>query len=413
MLLKFLLLFLSVSTFIFLYIQNRNLLSPAKVIFIFSFLFYFGFYFLEPNILTTSAVFLIFLLLLILGFIDKDVTVNTESLRIKVPLTKYFILLVLTFIPFSLKIIDINSVGGVENYLFNLAFRVRELSGQGWKVIIFSSIQAIFAYLMFLFFIDNNKTFIKKLLVLFIFCVLIFMAITSGSRTSLALPIATTLILYHFIVVKVKIFTIFLIAVLISIFVIIYGSFRNTFGTTDNVGFLLKDLEFAQFYYGVNPLMIIYESGESPYLLGQTYLTFFTNFIPRIFYPDKPDTGGLVFTKFYMDDQWGGLSNLAPGVFGEAIMNFGFSFGIVFAGFLLAIVFLISVWFFRRSLFYFSSNLSIYRKGLYFMISIFFVFAAARFSYSEFTNVFFSFVLFNLLPLLFIYFLMSIKLRGR
>lgn len=60
---------------------------------------------------------------------------------------------------------------------------------------------------------------------------------------------------------------------------------------------------------------------------GKTYLTVFTNFIPRYIYPDKPDTGGISFTKIYTGNKYRGLSNLATDSITEGIVNFGLVMG--------------------------------------------------------------------------------------
>ena len=56
-----------------------------------------------------------------------------------------------------------------------------------------------------------------------------------------------------------------------------------------------------------------------------------TQFVPRVWWPEKFDTGGVVLTKEYTGDAWDGASNLATGLYPEAIINFGVVGGIVFA----------------------------------------------------------------------------------
>ena len=61
---------------------------------------------------------------------------------------------------------------------------------------------------------------------------------------------------------------------------------------------------------------------------GLTYLTVFTNIIPRAMWPGKPDTGGVILTKEYKGE-FGGTSHTSTGIIPEAIMNFGVPLGII------------------------------------------------------------------------------------
>jgi hypothetical protein len=81
--------------------------------------------------------------------------------------------------------------------------------------------------------------------------------------------------------------------------------------------------------YGLIPLELLLEADNVNRYYGLTYLTAFTNMIPRELWPTKPDTGGVVLTKEYTGDAWGGLSNLSTGIIPEAIINFGRPLGIV------------------------------------------------------------------------------------
>ena len=61
-----------------------------------------------------------------------------------------------------------------------------------------------------------------------------------------------------------------------------------------------------------------------------TLLSLVTNAVPRDWWPDKPDSGGIYFTKVYTGDAWEGASNLTPTFLGEGVINFGWIFGILF-----------------------------------------------------------------------------------
>jgi hypothetical protein len=80
--------------------------------------------------------------------------------------------------------------------------------------------------------------------------------------------------------------------------------------------------------YGVTPLDLLVEAGPLKLAYGSTLLSLFTNAVPRNWWPDKPDTGGVFFTKEYTGDEWEGASNLTPTILGEAVINFGWLVGI-------------------------------------------------------------------------------------
>jgi hypothetical protein len=87
------------------------------------------------------------------------------------------------------------------------------------------------------------------------------------------------------------------------------------------------------FEYGLIGIEAVFERGAHNIHFGKTYLSVFSNFVPRKIWPDKPDTGGAIFTAEYMDDQWGGSSVATPGILGEGMINFGATAGILFGYF--------------------------------------------------------------------------------
>jgi hypothetical protein len=89
-------------------------------------------------------------------------------------------------------------------------------------------------------------------------------------------------------------------------------------------------LTMSIFNYGVQPLHILLSAGDLQLANGSTLLSVLTNPIPRNWWPEKPDTGGVFFTKKYTDDAWDGASNLTPTFLGEGVINFGWLGGLVF-----------------------------------------------------------------------------------
>lgn len=99
---------------------------------------------------------------------------------------------------------------------------------------------------------------------------------------------------------------------------------------------------------GLRPLEVLFDSPIRSLQFGMTFLTLFTNPIPRNWWPGKPDTGGVVYTKVYLEDQWDGYSNATPGLLGESMMNFGHAVGLLFGfGALLGLQFWLGKWYVR------------------------------------------------------------------
>jgi hypothetical protein len=82
--------------------------------------------------------------------------------------------------------------------------------------------------------------------------------------------------------------------------------------------------------YGVLPLKILLYASDLQLAHGSTLISVLTNPIPRNFWPEKPDTGGVFFTKVYTGDAWDGASNLTPTFLGEGVINFGWLGGLLF-----------------------------------------------------------------------------------
>lgn len=383
---------------------NKDVLSPGKILYVFTVVFYFGIFDSDVSSLTVFAYLFLMVALVVVAFIDLRGSVDECVVRYVIPEGRYVIILFIMLPVFLLKLKLIFDAGGLADYLMSLAFRVSDLRGNGWVVVIFASIQVVYVYFCYMFLLDSRKSFVKVIFLLFATFMFLFVSLSSGSRSSLLMPLVTILIIRHYLVKKISFVTLVVCAFFFLAFIAAYGAFRNDVGGGAEMS--LESLDLSHFYYGTNPLEILANSDLNQPLFGATYVTFLTNFIPRAIYPEKPDTGGLVFTKIYTGDQWGGMSNLAPGSFVEGIMNFGLFPGFFIGGMLTLAIMVSSVYFFRRCVRYFSrSKASVYLKGLVFIASFNYLLVAARFSYSEFTDVFFTFILFVFLPLFVSYFL--------
>ncbi|SDY01082.1 hypothetical protein SAMN05216287_4321 [Pseudomonas kuykendallii] len=395
-----------------MFLLNKDLLSPGKILFVFTFLFYLGVFAGDVSGLTIFAYLFLMVALVVVAFIDSNFEFSEYVNMQAVPIGKYAILFFLLLPAFCLKIKMVIDEGGLVAYLMSLAFRVVELEGRGWILVVFSSVQVFYVYLCYIFMLDCKKSALKIFIFLSSTGIFLFVCLTSGSRSSLLMPLITILVMRHYLIKRIGLVFSVGCLFLFLFFVAFYGAFRNDFGGNDFSELSFEKLNYAHFYYGTNPLEILASSDVNEPLLGATYATLFTNFIPRAIYPEKPDTGGLVFTKIYTGDQWQGLSNLAPGSFVEGVMNFGMFPGFLWGGLLTMIVMFSAVYLFKRAVVYcFDVGANFYFKGVLFILVFNYVLVAARFSYSEFTNVFFSFVLFVVFPLAVIGLFVRLRVR--
>ncbi|MFS0821481.1 O-antigen polymerase [Bacillus sp. 1P02SD] len=325
------------------YIKNRDILSPAKY-YLFNIGLYFAAIFYKPY---SVSIYFVYLLFLIIGFIliifepiNNDIKYNKVDKRNFSYLNKFNmrrafrIIWFLSIIPIGAQLYLIYYMGGLQGYINKLGLRVVEWQGMGivLEMINLFSILNIFYFSLMICYSKPKKFDWLKYLLHFI--VLLTIGFLSGSRGGLLSNIVLMVIVYNYLRSKISIKAIATIAIVLILVASVLGIARNGYKLTDegfSSGITNNDELFSleHFEYGITPLELIYSSSSPLYELqyGFTFLTPVTNLIPRKIWPNKPDTGGLVFTKIYTGNAWGGYSNLAPGIIGEGVINFGRTFG--------------------------------------------------------------------------------------
>lgn len=237
------------------------------------------------------------------------------------------------------------SFGGLEGYANIVSFRVMEFSGYGPLLATISAFGPI--NLIYFTLIVSRKERDKFDIIMFTFHLLFFLmfGLASSSRGALLVNFVLMLIVYHYMFKPVSFMRITVIGLsllaIASILAIARGGYRVEEGQL-LTGFDLNEQEntHSSFTtYGLEPLNLVLASDIEKLYFGQTYLTLFTNFIPRSIWPEKPDTGGVILTVQYTLDSYLGLSNLSTGIIPEAVINFGPYFGVV-AGFVFYVLLL-------------------------------------------------------------------------
>lgn len=221
--------------------------------------------------------------------------------------------------------------GGLVGYINVLALRVVEFQGLGWLTSIIQTFAVV--DLLYYGYLATRKStrvadWLSFLLHLSVFVVI---ALLTGSRGSLLVNFVLLAILRHHLVRPMKVRHV--LAIVASTMVVAsvlevaregvaFGDEGLTTGLSPERG-NEQAIGYAWASYGTLPLRLVLEGEVVKHHMGLTYATWFTNAVPRAFWPDKPDTGGVVLTKEYTGDAWGGSSHLSTGILPEAIINFG------------------------------------------------------------------------------------------
>lgn len=226
----------------------------------------------------------------------------------------------------------IEMFGGLIGYVNALGNRVLEFRGLGWVRTLTAMLLVINLVYMAIGLVERRRRlwWMGYLLHLLL---LVGVGLLSGSRSGVLTVFAMQLMLFHYLRRPVSIARGLLVAISLVLAAGVLGVVRE--GVKFEDGRLVTGLADADrlfqssvFTYGVEPLEILERVDTKELSLGGTFATLLTNPIPRNLWPSKPDTGGVVFTKLYTGDAWGGASNLTPTFIGEWIINFGWAAGI-------------------------------------------------------------------------------------
>jgi len=330
---------LFLAAFLWALISNRDLFSPAKF-YLFSFLvFHVG----ALESWHAPEVWLLMMLVLLVG----SVAVLFEALQ---PLPRLmhrtrgrggisqedphtFHWLWLLSLPAILsQAYMIQFFGGLAGYLTVLAFRVVEWRGLGWaKTVIATMTTLNLVYLAVGLSRARSRAWWCGYALHFV--IVLALGLLSGSRSSILNVIAMQMFTYHYVRRAVNVRTAAVLAVSLVLSGLVLGVVRDSFRVGEDdfkTGLADADqiLSIPTLKYGVTPLDLLVEAGPLKLAYGSTLLSLFTNAVPRNWWPDKPDTGGVFFTKEYTGDEWEGASNLTPTILGEAVINFGWLVGI-------------------------------------------------------------------------------------
>jgi len=326
---------------------NRDIFSPAKM-YMFSVFFYFADIFVNPYddavTVTYSALLLLGLVLAIqesyLPFhrVAQRARVETSRMRLW-PVTRT--LWLLSAVPIAAQIALIVLMGGINGYVNTLGMRVLEHRGLGpvtMLIGIFPVINVVY-FTVGLLSREAGKGWWLGYSAHGLLYVIIGLA--SGSRGALLNNVVLMLMAYHYLRRRVPLTGSLVVAAGVLVAASLIGAARNGIKMGDE-GLVTglenhnqSTFESSHFHYGLEPLVLVYSRPPDELHLGLTFATVFTNPIPRVIWPGKPETGGVVLTKLYTDDAWDGASNLSTGLIAESVLNFGWWIGVPFGFFLI------------------------------------------------------------------------------
>lgn len=306
----------------------------------------------------------------------------------------------LSILPISAQIYLIHLMGGLEPYIASIGLRVYEWKGLGFVIVLIKAFNVL-NYLYFIFIVKLNRiNWAQYLMFGLHLTIFIIISLMSGSRSTLLWNFVFMTVYYHYNRTKISSIKAGLVFASILIFAMLLGNAREGYNLNDGrletgLSQTKSLLKMSNFKYGLDPMVLLSNRSVENPKLGMTYLSAITNLVPRKIWENKPDTGGMVITKEYFNDAYGGYSYLSPGLIPEAMINFGEITGFVFAALLIIILlFLLG----RYTLY--QNNIA--RTGdlkkyiLYSGLYPFLLFGILSYLYAEFTTNTISLVIFKI-----------------
>lgn len=390
-----------IAIFLALFI-NKDLFSPSKW-YLLSLVIYFFDIYITPQYEIIYFIYTIFLLLGILFIFLEKKLIGRKYSDIKNKQKVYFnekkILLILwtiSLIPIFAQLYLIYYMGGFLEYMLSIKLRVVNWQGLGYVFLVLKiyPIVNIFYLLLGLIFSIKHKNIWWGLFLLHL-SILIFLGLLSGSRGGTLFGIVFIVISLHYFIKKISLSKILIIIFTLLIIASFLEVMRNGFKYSDE-GFDSKteNIELSKtklISYGLMPLNIILEDDYSEYKYGSTFISAFTNIIPRKIWSEKLDTGGVILTRFRAGaSNYTGTSNYSPGLFTESILNFGYLFGPIFFLLIMSLFMIISVYIYR----YFLNQIVLVTKNIDKIKITYYYFLTMSIPggllYGEFTNILFN-----------------------
>ncbi|HEX3848254.1 MAG TPA: O-antigen polymerase [Steroidobacteraceae bacterium] len=348
---------LTILAALFAALSNRDLLSPAKL-----YLLFFSIFFAGALTLTSVDLWLLILLVLLVGVgtacLEAGGAERPAHRRNARGTERAHLALwiwVASLPAIAAQIYIVHLFDGIQGYINMIGNRVLETRGLGPAKTVVSTISIL--NLMY-FAVGLTRARSRLWWSAYVFHVLLVLAIglLSGSRGSTLTVFVMQIFVFHYVRRRVRLAHALSIAAVLLGFAVVLGVMREGL-RVDDAGVTTgldsssdPGASLSTFFLGVQPLKILVGADDLRLAHGETLLSLVTNVIPRAWWPEKPDTGGVFFTKVYTDDAWDGASNLTPTFLGEWIMNFGWGAGIACFAVASAILMYLTIAYYRRTM---------------------------------------------------------------
>ena len=359
----FLFLFL-IFVMAFSFLRNNDLFSPSKW-YLLSLGAYFNDVFFKEVSMEINFMFFCFLIVGILfASLERKkifkIFHNKEKKVLKNENRFFIFFILLSLIPIGIQFYFILLYGGVFNYIAGISFRVNDWQGLGYLTTLLSFYPIINTILVILVLKFKIKKIWRRVFVIH-FIILILLGALSGSRSATLFGFVNFLFFYNYFRNRIKIKTVLPFVIILFLSASVLAIVRNEMRVSDDEVTFFKDkLEISETSigdsYGIFTIEKLLEKPFDNYQYGLTYLTTITNFIPRVLWPGKPSSGGVIITKFIDGYNYTGTSHYSTGIISEGIINFGYYVGPIFAMILLIFIGSKIIGFYNRKLIGIRSN---------------------------------------------------------
>jgi oligosaccharide repeat unit polymerase len=394
---------------------SRSIIAPINIFIILIGFFFSSIFFNNHSVLVYIIYFSILFLVLFHNLITFDWVQSKKIYIIQshsycYPHTRF--LLCLIAILFSLFLF-INKFGGLASFIIASKRGTEEFYGLGHYKTIVNMIYplGLVSYIMHNF--NKNKKILDSIVNIIIQLFVIFIALLSLSRGTIINYFVSIIIIRHILGIRVSKLSYFLFPILAITFASFFGVVRETLNFNDDnfsLGLEKNDEKFKTEWmeFGTFPIeqINLYHSKNNP-SLGLTYLTAFTNLIPRNIWSGKPDPGGVVFTRDYTNGLYDEFNQYSTGIFPEAMINFGIIGGYFFGLFFFTILLIFSTFLYYK--YYLNGFRFNKEKDIIILVFYAYIFMSLPIlTTAEFTNVITSLIL-KFITLFIIYKILFIK----
>jgi oligosaccharide repeat unit polymerase len=318
--------------------STKDIVAPPMIMLGISFIYFLDIFFSDYQF-NVYVIYVLILLIILSSLIPySSIRKKTKFFPLKnsyiLPKTSFSVFWILTIPAVLAQIYMIQMFGGIIDFSIAAKHGTKNFAGLGILKSLITTYYPI-SLVYYAYLINGKTTFFSKVLYVVHFSIFVTLAILSLSRGTLLVQILLMVLIWHYSKKRFSTFSMVSFGFILLTTASLYGVVRETFTfDQDNFDFGLESREekFKSVWMivGLFPLDVMLSAPVIDKQFGMTYITMFTNFVPRSIWPSKPDAGGVVFTRDYTGDMYGGFSHFTTGMFPEAMINFGLGFGVLF-----------------------------------------------------------------------------------